>query len=167
MIVRRFGFHAQPTILVLSFSTPLDPSRAQDVNNYRLATLGGPGRDGSRVGRSIGVLTAVYDPSALTVTLRPAERLDIHNAYRLTVNGTAPAGLAGPTGVPLGRDFVGLISRSTLDGPAPTPLHGDLRRRAQRSPVVARFSARGVDAPSANGRWINAMRLARRQAAGR
>jgi len=165
--VRRFGFHAQPTILVLSFSTPLDAARAQDVNNYRLVTLGGAGRDGSRVGRPIGVLSAVYDPSALTVTLRPAERLDIHNAYRLTVKGTAPDGLAGPSGVPLGRDFVGLISRSTLEGPAPTPLHGGLRRRAQRSPVGERVSAGGVDAVSASGRWADGIRLARRQAAGR
>ena len=167
MIVRRFGFHAQPTILVLSFSTPLDAARAQDVNNYRLVTLGGAGRDGSRVGRPIGVLSAVYDPSALTVTLRPAERLDVHNAYRLTVKGTAPDGLAGPSGVPLGRDFVGLISRSTLEGPAPTPLHGGLRRRAQRSPVGERVSAGGVDAVSASGRWADGIRLARRQAAGR
>ncbi len=166
IILRRFGFHAQPTILVLSFGTPLDPSRAQDVSNYRIVTLGGPGRGGLRVGRSIGVLTAVYDPLALSVTLRPAERLDVHNFYQLTVKGTAPAGLAGPTGVPLGRDFVELISRSTLDGPAPTSLHGALSRRVEHPPVVALVSARGVDALSATKRWINVMRLARRQAAG-
>ena len=167
MIVRRFGFHAQPTILVLTFGTPLDPSRAQDISNYQIVTLGGAGRDGLRVGRSIGVLTAVYDPLALTVTLRPAERLDIRNSYRLTVKGTAPGGLAGPTGVPLGQDFEGLISWRTLRGPAPSALRGDLRQRAQRSPVGARVSAKGVDALSANERWIDVMRLARHQAAGR
>ena len=33
----------------------------------------------------------MYDPSAKSVTLFPAERLDLHNRYQLTVNGMAPA----------------------------------------------------------------------------
>jgi type VI secretion system secreted protein VgrG len=149
MMLRRFGFHAQPTSLVLSFGMPLDATRAQDARNYRIVSLGGPGRGGSSVGRPIGVQSAVYNPSALTVTLRPSERLDVHNTYRLVVKGTAPSGLAGPTGVPFGRNSVGLISRSTLAGPAPTSLPNPLGRRAGFPQGAARLSARGANALSA------------------
>ena len=34
--LQRFGFHAQPTTFVLTFSTALDPATAQNVANYRL-----------------------------------------------------------------------------------------------------------------------------------
>jgi uncharacterized repeat protein (TIGR01451 family) len=127
--LQRFGFHAQPTSLVLTFSTALDPASAQNTANYRIVTLGVSGRGGSIVGHVIAVSAAVYDRSTLTVTLFPAERLDIHNLYQLTVNGSAPSGLAGATGLLLdgtangvsGSNFVANISRPTLVGPAPTP----------------------------------------------
>ena len=35
----RFGFHVQPSALVLSFSGALDESGAEDVRNYRLVPL--------------------------------------------------------------------------------------------------------------------------------
>ena len=37
----RFGFHAQQTSLVLTFSAALNPTPAQDVNNYQIATADG------------------------------------------------------------------------------------------------------------------------------
>jgi uncharacterized membrane protein len=125
--VQRFGFHAMPTSLVLTFSTTLDPARAQDVSNYQIVNRGGPGRGGNRIGKRIAVSSAIYDPTTLTVTLYPAEQLDVHNFYRLTVIGTAPNGLTDTTGLLLdgagtgkpGSDFVTVISRKTLAGPAP------------------------------------------------
>ena len=43
--VQRFGFHARPTTLVLRFNEALDPTRAQDVANYRIV---GPAASRSR-----------------------------------------------------------------------------------------------------------------------
>ena len=48
--VKRFGIHMQPTSLVLQFSALLDPTRAEDVNNYQIVTMGGRGRQGNLVG---------------------------------------------------------------------------------------------------------------------
>jgi hypothetical protein len=130
--LRRFGFHAGPTTLVLTFSAALDPTRAQDPAAYQIITLGGPGRGGRRVGHRIAVLRAAYDPTTHSVTLDPAERLDVHNRYKLIVSGTGPIGLIDTsgrlldgknTGVP-GSDYTTVISFATLAnfpaGPART-----------------------------------------------
>ena len=88
----RFGFHMQQTTLVLTFSSALDPTSANDVKNYQIVTT---------AGLVIPVRAAVYDAATLTVTLFPAKRLNLHVFHQLTVNGTSPVGLAGATGVPL------------------------------------------------------------------
>ena len=124
--LQRFGFHDQPTILVVTFSMPLDAARAQDVANYRIVTMGGPGRGGSLQGHVTRVSKAVYDAAAQTVTLHMAQRLDIHNLYRITITGTSPGGLMGTGGTPLdgagtgktGSNFVSVISWRTLAGPS-------------------------------------------------
>jgi hypothetical protein len=85
--------------------------------NYQIL---GPG------GQRITVVSAVYDSATDTVTLVPAERLNIHRRYRLTVNGTAPAGLTNPSGVLLdgagngqpGSDHVTSITSRNLAGRA-------------------------------------------------
>jgi hypothetical protein len=99
--VQRFGFHMRPTSLVITFSAPLDPARAADVNNYQIVTMGGKGRNGALVGHVTRVGAAVYNPANLTVTLHPRGRLDFHNVYRLIVEGGAPNGLRSATGIPL------------------------------------------------------------------
>ena len=101
MSLERFGFHMHPTLLVLTSSAPLDPERAEDVNNYQIVTMGGRGRNGDLVGHVTRVRAAVYNPATLTVTLYPRERLDFHNFYRLIVDGRSPNGLRGVTGIPL------------------------------------------------------------------
>ena len=124
--VQRFGFHDQPTVLVVFFSMPLDPAPAQDVANYQIVTLGGPGRGGSLKGHVTRVSKAVYNAAAGTVTLYMAHRLDIHNLYRFTITGAAPDGLMGTDGVPLdgagtgiaGSNYVSTITESTLAGRA-------------------------------------------------
>ncbi|WP_406698513.1 right-handed parallel beta-helix repeat-containing protein [Singulisphaera sp. Ch08] len=124
--VQRYGFHAQPTTLVLRFSAALDPVRAQDLANYQIVTLGGHGRRGARVGQVTRVRAAVYDAATGSVTLHPAQRLDPRNTYRLTVRGTAPGGVASSTGVFLdgvgtgqpGSDFVTTIARGIVVRPS-------------------------------------------------
>ena len=87
--VWRYGFHLQPTYLLLDFNGPLDPASAQNPSNYQIV---GPG------GHQITVVSAIYDSATHTVTLVPAERLNIHRRYSLTINGTAPSGLTNPSG---------------------------------------------------------------------
>ena len=98
-LLQRYGFHFQPTTLVLTFNQAMDNARARDLSNYRIVSLG---HRRSLHGRTIAVRGAVYDPVSHTVTLWPAKRLNIHRTYRLTVNGTAPGGLAGATATLLG-----------------------------------------------------------------
>jgi large repetitive protein len=88
--VARYGFHDQSTFLMLSFDSSLTPSLAETVSNYVII---GPG------GHRIKVTSAIYDAATDTVTLVPAERINIHKTYRLTVNGESPSGLTNQAGL--------------------------------------------------------------------
>ncbi len=147
--LQRFGFHDQPTVLVLSFSAPVDQARAQDVSNYQVTSLGGPGRGGAVKGQRIAIGEAVYNPITLTVTLYPVERLNVHNRYSLRVNMTTPGGLAGPGGLRFGQDYTAVISRSTLVGAVQpgtrSPILG-ARSQHPRGPVHASHARAPVHA---------------------
>jgi hypothetical protein len=122
---QRFGFHAQPTILVLTFSEALAPGPAENVNNYTIMLASGHAPTGVPVGGTIAVARAVYNPTTHTVELDPAHRLNVHDVFQLTVNGMTPSGLTGATGLPLagagnkaGTNYVAPITFKTLAGPA-------------------------------------------------
>jgi parallel beta-helix repeat protein len=118
--LQRFGFHAQPTTFVLTFSTPLDPTSAQNVANYRLNAV-----SGQTVGRAIRIRAAIYDPTTNTVTLEPASRVYLFGHYQLVVNGSTPTGVAGATGLLLdgrgngvpGSDYLATFGKEILAGP--------------------------------------------------
>jgi hypothetical protein len=125
----RFGFHAQPTVLVLIFSQALNPARAQNVAEYHLVTVV-KGRHGQlHTGKAIAIAKAVYNPKNLTVSLVTAKRLKVNGLYQLTVNGTPPSGLTDPFGRFLdgagngqsGTNYVKVFDVSILQGPAATP----------------------------------------------
>src|SRR5262249_31045179 len=113
--------HAQPTALVLTFGSALDPTRAEDPHNYTLRPVGLDGQLGGR----IPIIAAVYNPLAHTVTLHPATRLYLFQRYELVVNGIPPGGLAGPSGILLdgrgdgtpGSDYVRIFGPAILAGP--------------------------------------------------
>ena len=111
--VARFGVHAQPTTLAIAFSTPLDPSRAQDTANY---TLFGPRK------QVIHVTSAVLSSDGKTVVLHPHSRLNIHQTYLLEVTGKPPGGLTSTArvyldgannGIP-GSNYVGKVTIHNL-----------------------------------------------------
>jgi uncharacterized repeat protein (TIGR01451 family) len=77
--VRRFGIHAMPTTVVLTFSNPLEPAIRQ-LRNYRIT---------SRSGARVSIQSAVYNQVAQTLTLHPSQRLNIHHPYQLTISGEA------------------------------------------------------------------------------
>ena len=111
--VQRFGVHLQPSLVVLTFDTPLDPSTAQNVANYRIF-----GPTDSKHPALVPVESATYNPATNMVTLRLGERLDVHHPYRLTVTGlrTTTGGLlVGSNGQP-GSPYVTTLNRSSLSG---------------------------------------------------
>jgi hypothetical protein len=164
--LQRFGFHAQPTTFVLTFSTALDPVSAQDVANYRLNRI-----HGDHLGQDIPITAAVYDPIAHTVTLEPAHRVYLFAHYRLLVNGSTPTGVKGATGLLLdgngngqpGSDYMATFGKEILAGPNdpasrahPSPRHPSgivatqLRRHQSTTSSPASFSHRlPVSTPNA------------------
>jgi hypothetical protein len=123
--LERFGIHMQPTVLLLNFSSALDPTRAQDVRNYRIV---------SPCGKRIAIDSAVYDAALHTVTIRPHVRLNFHRNFRFTVYGSGSYGVATPVGILLdgagngkpGSNYFRILNRSELvvpSSPAKKPLH--------------------------------------------
>jgi type VI secretion system secreted protein VgrG len=116
--VQRFGFHAQPTLVVLQFNEPLDPVPAQNPSNYIIQNF---------KSRPVGIRSAVYDPATDTVLLRPGQRLNLHHPAQLLVMGTSPTGLTNTNGILLdgadtgqpGSNFSTFLRRRNLAGPAP------------------------------------------------
>lgn len=83
------------TALVLTFSNDMNLARVQQLRNYRVQLVGTRGAPGS----TVKLVSAVFNPIQRTVTLTPAQPLSLTSTYNLTVNGTAPRGLANVNGV--------------------------------------------------------------------
>jgi hypothetical protein len=96
--VKRYGIHMEPTVLVVSFNEPLDPSSAVSLSNYNIT---GP------TGRSDPIRSAVLNAEANTVTLQPKQRIDLHHTYHLTVIGTGPGGVRNTRGIHLDETSTG------------------------------------------------------------
>jgi len=100
--VQRYGFHAMPTLIVLTFNTALDPARANNPANYQLVAKSRDERFGVSVGETFPFASATYNAANRTVTLRPvAKGLVLRVVYQLTVRGSGPTGLTDPHGAPL------------------------------------------------------------------
>jgi type VI secretion system secreted protein VgrG len=152
----RFGFHSQPTSLVLAFSSALDATAMQNVNNYRIVRLGARGK----IGKRIRVRAAVYDPVTFTMTIDPAQRLSLHKLYRLKVNGIIP--LAGQGGVS-DANYVAVISGKILAGPAPATPGVVRQATVARHPLIEKGpSLAAVDHLLASGK-LSARKMAARR----
>jgi uncharacterized repeat protein (TIGR01451 family) len=138
---QRFGFHMQPTLLMLRFSEDLDLARATDVSNYHILSPGRDGRFGTDDDRTIKVASASYDPIAHVVTLRSARRLDIHRRFRLVVSGSGSKGVTDRAGNLLdgnrdllsGGNFVVSITGASLAGPS--VVRRAIRERVGATPI--------------------------------
>jgi hypothetical protein len=131
--VQRFGIHAQPTFIVITFNSTLDPVPAENPANYVIV---GPGK------HHIKVKSARYNPMTDSVSLALVQRLNLHKTYVLTINGTPPSGLKNPAGLFLdgagngqpGSNYLTMLTSSDLAGSA-----------SQRTiAVVARSRPRGL-----------------------
>jgi len=123
LALQRFGFHARPTTLTLTFSAAMDPTTVRDAGNYGLLRLG---RDGRPL-RRVPVAGVSYDPAAHAATLHVPRPLPLHGRYRLIVNASTPAGVTDASGHRLdgngdgvpGGDFVRDFGREALAGQNP------------------------------------------------
>lgn len=106
--LRRRGIHGQPTRLILTFSEPLDPTRARDVGRYRLVDSGRDGRLGTPDDVVVRIAAAAYDAGSRTVTLRPRTRLYFFRPFRLTIDGSSATPMTDAAGNPLDGDRDGL-----------------------------------------------------------
>ena len=123
----RFGVHRRPSRIVVTFRGAVDPVQAQNPGNYALV---GPGRDGvfgTADDEHIGIVSAVFDPSAESVTLAPSRRLNVRDHLLFSIK-------AGVFRVPERLRFRHPIRRRSgprrLPGRSPTTrLHGATRPR--------------------------------------
>ena len=87
--VARYGVHAQPTNLVITFDTALNPSTAQDLANYTILDPSG---------NRVSLASATYNSVDFTVTIHPTHQINLHWTYTLIVNGSTPSGVADTSG---------------------------------------------------------------------
>lgn len=149
--LQRFGYHIQTTTLVATFDQDLNPTPAQNVNNYTLIWAGHDRRFGTHDDRKVPIVTAVYNNAARTVTLTTANRLPLRGLYGLVINGKAPNGLTSASGTFLdgrgngspGTDYVKFFGREIAVIPRhhPFPLaHAALRpHRIEFNPRTQRL----------------------------
>ncbi len=118
--LQRFGFHAQQTQLMLTFSEDMNAATVQDLSNYSLAAIG------PHHSRSVRIVSATYDTANRTATLTASHPLPLRLRYQLTVNGSTPTGLANTDHVLLdgagtgaeGSDYQREFGREILAGPS-------------------------------------------------
>ncbi len=129
--VQRYGYHSQPTYLVIYFNSALEPSTAKLVSNYEIV---GPS------GHVIKVKSATYNPTTDAVTLVLSQQLILRKNYRLTINGTTSSGLKNTAGLLLdgaytgapGSNYVTTITQDNLAGSASQrPIAAVLRAKAE------------------------------------
>jgi hypothetical protein len=115
--VQRFGIRSQPSTIVLTFNSALNPSSAEDVGNYSLFLVKKRKHSHTPSETRVAIATAVYDPTTMTVTLTPAKKLKTPGEYSLTVSGTGLTGLngnllAGSNGTP-GTNYTTILGATT------------------------------------------------------
>ena len=123
----RYGYHAQPTTLVASFSQPMNATSADNVANYMLVSAGADGRFGTKDDKNIALASASYNAGSNSVTLRLVQKnIPLRHIYALSINGTPTSGLQNTGGGYLGGQGVGapgtnytqIFSGKILAGPS-------------------------------------------------
>jgi hypothetical protein len=74
--IGRIGVHHQRTELIVTFDGVVDPVKAANPDNYKVITPSG---------RTIPIKSATFNPATNAVTLIPAEKLNVHYHFRLSV----------------------------------------------------------------------------------
>ena len=145
--------------LVITFSAPLNRTRALHAANYRIMALRGPGPGHFKPGLAIRVKKVLYNAVAHSVTLRLASVMNLHKYYQVTIKGAAHGGIVGADGAPLagegtgkpGSNFVGIISPKTPTATSIPVIRAAQKTKANFSPHVHAISSTVVDALAVSG----------------
>jgi hypothetical protein len=140
----RYGFHAQPTYLVIFFDGSLDPSLAQRASNYKV--VGPINRPGAH--KPIIVKSAAYNPANNTVTLAFNRRFNLHYDYRLTVKGTGPSGITSTSNMRLNADGATQPGSDYVVTFGPKILAGTASQRTTLGHTTFHFHGKGTATPS-------------------
>ncbi len=122
----RYGFHNEPTLLVLTFDRALTPASAGDPNNYSVLTAGHNGRRGPRGNVVVPIVSGAYSAANNTVTLLMGKQLSFFQPYILIARGTGKNPISDNNGIALdgkgngqaGTDFVTIFNHRIVAGPA-------------------------------------------------
>src|SRR5262249_24879130 len=125
--LQRFGFHTDPTFLVVTYSEPVDTATALDRANYIVRGLGRDGRFGTRDDLIFPIGSLGLGPAPNSVVLLMKSRLYAYVPYQLTINGTTPGAVADRAG-------------NRLDGNHDGKARGNLVRRFGRSAIAGTAS---------------------------
>lgn len=128
----RYGVHHQPTQLVLTFIGPVNPTMANNPNNYYVTTSNGV---------HVKIKSATFDPATNAVTLIPVHQLNVHYHYDLTVMLPCSNG-CNTVVVPFGGK---------------QSLGGFTNHQGQFVPVVNGHPVRPVQATAAHARALHAV----------
>ena len=154
--------------LVITFSAPLNPTRAAHAANYQLMALRGPGPGRFKPGLAIRVKKVVYNAVAQTVKLRLAMAMNPQKYYQVTIKGAARGGIVGANGAPLagggtgkpGSNFAGIISPKTPTAISIPAIRAAQKSKANFSPRVHAISSTVVDALAVSGHLSRAVTAA-------
>lgn len=152
----RYGYHAQPTHLVVAFDEALDQAASTRLANFGLAAAGPDGRFGTRDDAIIPLKSATIGVDGRSIVITTRRPLPLRHRYRLMVHG--PTDLAG-NALDFHRDgqtagpAVLPFDRRILAGPSVHPAHASSvgKSRPHRRPhgstpstVSARTTERGT-----------------------
>ena len=110
------------TAVVLQVRTPLDPSRADDLTNYRLQLPNSGGGFATTGGGTIPLRSAVYDSSARTVTLSLETPVSTNLMFQVLVSGLTDPSVHGAGASPADGHQVLVFGRVA---PGHTAARGD------------------------------------------
>jgi uncharacterized repeat protein (TIGR01451 family) len=141
----RSGIHEQATQYVVTFSGAVAPAQAVNLVHYQLVRVNSLAQV---IGAPIPFGSAVYNPTAHTVTLLPRQHVNVHYDYRLTITGMMSA--AGPAVVgssgTAGSAYVTYFSFNSLSttgfaGSTVPGLPAGQATRAVRAAIAAELNA--------------------------
>ena len=126
--VQRYGFHAQPTSIVITFNQDMNPTTTSNVNAYQILAPGPDRVPGTADDVNVPISSATYNAATRTVTLVPAHSLYLYDEYLLIVKGTGSNAVTDANGVALdgkangqpGSDYMTTFGQQNLAGPAPS-----------------------------------------------
>jgi large repetitive protein len=134
--IQRFGSNRNTSQIVLTFNEPLNLVSASNLADYTLISAGKTGQFSGKGTQVLGLSSARYNLAANTVTLQVKKPFSLNHLYKLTANGSTPAGVSDASGHLLdgkgngqaGSDFVSLLKPSDHVLKAPKTPKGPIKK---------------------------------------